>query len=142
MTPASKALRILVIEEPMPFLDGNIDFWRHRLLWFCDDLDRAGGDGLEEGSAVIFGNYPWIQNNYNPRVFLGAYQSAEALFKFDDGFGKLVIEKGAAACLLDLFQAGLEQRIVGNGKGELEDDDIAQAFAWYVHTLPEAVGSE
>ena len=54
----------------------------------------------------------------------------------------MVVEEAGAAGGVDLFEAGLEEGVVGDGEGELDDDDVAEGGAGDVHALPEAVAAD
>jgi len=113
--------------------------WIERVF---NDMDGAGRQGVKEGAAVSFGDDAGIEDDDNTAVGLGTDESAEALLEFQNGLGELVIEEGIAAGRFDMFEPSLEERVVGDGKGKFDDDDVAEVFAGDIDALPKAVGAE
>jgi len=72
----------------------------------------------------------------------GADESSETLFEFEDGFGELIVEEGVPTIHSDLFEAGLEQRLIGYGEWQLGDYEVREGFTGYVDALPETIGSQ
>ena len=112
------------------------------MLCFCDVFDGTGGQGIEESFAVGFGCDAGVEDDDDSFVLFGADESSEALFEFEDGFGELIVEEGVPAVDSDLFESGLEQRLIGYGEGQLGDHEVGEGFAGYVDALPEAIGSQ
>ena len=99
----------------------NCGVWKSRLF---DDLHFAFGDCGEEFGSVGFINDSAIQNNHNAGIGFGADKPAKTLLEFDNGRGKLVIEKGIAAFLFYLFESAGKQRLVRHGKWKTNNNHI------------------
>jgi len=83
-----------------------------------------------------------VEDNYDSGIGLAADQSAEALLEFDDCRGELIVEERVAALLLYLLQPAGQQWLIGYGKWQANNNDVAEGLALDVNTLPKTVGAE
>src|SRR6266550_9074541 len=85
-------------------------------LHFSHHFDRTLRHGVEEGLAVAFGEDAVVEHHDDAAVGLRAKQAPDALTKFEDGFWQRELVERIAAASFDGFDAGLDQRMVGDGK--------------------------
>jgi len=96
----------------------------------------------EEFSTVWFVYDSTIEDDYDTGIGFAADKPSEALFKFYDCGGQLVVEEGVLAELSYLFESSCEQGLVWDGEREADDNYVAEGGSGDVDALPEAVGAE
>ncbi len=97
---------------------------------------------MEEVAAVGFCAEAGVEDGDDAAVGAAADEAADSLFERDDGLGDAVIEEGFAAIFVDEARAGGDDRVRGDGEGELVDDDAGELIALDVDALPKARGGE
>ena len=70
----------------------------------CGNLNMTGRNAGQKLLAVALVNNSAVQDHHNTGVGLGAHQSTESLLELENGRRELIIEKGIAALVTDLFQ--------------------------------------
>src|ERR1041385_5837662 len=89
------------------------------LTWRLNHFERAFGDGVEEGLAVLFGQNPIVERHDNSRIGFGPDQSPDTLTELEDRFRQRELAKRIAATGFDGLDPRLNQRMVRHGKGQL-----------------------
>ena len=82
-----------------------------------------------------------VEDDDHTGVVLAADQTAEALFKFDDGHRELIVHKGVWP-FGAFARCGPDERVAGHGKRQTHDDTLDSALAGDIDALPEAVSAE
>ena len=107
-----------------------------------DVLDGAGGDGVEEDASVGAVGDAAVEDDDDAGVGAGADESSEALAELEDGFRDGVFDEVVSSLCACAFGACLDERVVGDGEGELGDDDVGEGVSGDVDASPEGGGAE
>ena len=115
---------------------------RRILLASSHHFHRAVRERLQKAFAVTLTQYPIVQNNDDSFIGLGPDQAADTLSQFQDCFWKRIFRERIAAVGLNIFELGLNQRMIGNGERESGDDNVRKSFSGDIDPGPETVGPE
>src|SRR5213595_394323 len=104
-----------------------------------DNFHRTLWERLHKGAAVGFCHDAIVEDDNDAAVAFGSNQAAYPLSKFEDRFGQGILSERIAAALLDQFQFGFDERMIGHGKRKTCNDHIRKRLARNIHAAPKAV---
>ena len=82
-------------------------------------------NGIQEDSAVIFGNHARVQNHNDAVVRSASDQASDPLAEHQNRIRNRVFFEGTPAGGFDPLAPRFDQRMIRNGKRQFRDDDIA-----------------
>src|SRR5881394_219193 len=103
----------------------------HRSHYF----NRTPRHGVQEGLTVAFGQDAVVEHADDATVGRRAKQASDALAELEDGFRQRKLLERVAAARFDGLDVGLDQRMVGHGKWQSREDDVAQRLARHIDAL-------